>query len=54
MEGAQRIMLDVDGGLLLISKMNPWANPATERLDTAVSSYVIATTAAADEIADED
>ena len=52
--GAYRIMLNTSGKLLLIGKMNPWANPDTEQLNTAVSSYVIATTAAADEIADED
>ena len=34
--------------------MNPWVNPDMERLDTAVLSYVIVTTAAADEIADKD
>ena len=54
MEGAQRVMLDVNGKLLPIAKMNPWANPATEQLETAVSLYVIATTSASDEIADED
>ena len=47
-------MLGTDGKLLPIGLMNPWVNQDTERLDTAVSSYVIATTAAADEIADED
>ena len=47
-------MLSTDGKLLLIGLMNPWVNQDTERLDTAVASYVIATTAAADEIADED
>ena len=52
--GAHRIMLDTSGKLLLIRKMDPWANPGTERLDTAVLRYVIVTTAAADEIADED
>ena len=52
--GAYRIMLNTSGKLLLIGKMNPWANPDTEQLNTAVSSYVIMTTAAADEIADED
>ena len=52
--GAQRIMLHTSGKLLPIGKMNPWANPNTERLDTAVLSYMITTTAAADEIADKD
>ena len=52
--GAYRIMLDTDGKILPIRLMNPWANPDTEQLDTAVSSYMIVTTAAADEIADKD
>ena len=47
-------MLSTDGKLLPIRLMNPWVNQDTEWLDTAVSSYVIVTTAAADEIADKD
>ena len=47
-------MLGTDGRLLLIRLMNPWVNQDTEQLDTVVLSYMIATTAAADEIADED
>ena len=54
MVGIHRVMLDVHGDALPIAKTSPWANPATERLETAVSLYVIATTSASDEVADED
>ena len=47
-------MLDTNGKLLPIGKMDPWANPRTEHPDTAVPRYMVATSAAADEIADED
>ena len=46
MVGAHRIMLDTNGKLLLIGKMDPWANPRAEHLDTAVLRYMITTTAA--------
>ena len=52
--GAHRLMLGKDGKLLPIGRMDPWKNQQTEQLDTAVSTYVIATTSASDEIADED
>ena len=52
--GAHRLMLGTDGKLLPIGLMDPWKKENTEQLDTAVSTCVIATTAAADEIADED
>ena len=47
-------MLSTDSKLLLIRLMDPWKKENTEQLDTAVLIYVIATTAASDEIADED
>ena len=47
-------MLSKDSKLLLIGQMDPWKKENTEQLDTAVSTYVITTTAASDEIADED
>ena len=42
------------GGLLLIAKMDPFTRWVTEHLDQGVSKYVIATAAAADEVADGD
>ena len=47
-------MLGKDGTLLPIRRMDPWKKEHTEQLDTAVSTYVIATTSASDEIADKD
>ena len=47
-------MLSKDGKLLPIGWMDPWKKENTEQLNTAVSTYMIATTSASDEIADED
>ena len=47
-------MLDKNGDLLPVAKANLFTNKATECYDPAISKYVIATAAAADEVADED
>ena len=52
--GAWRTMLSKNGDLFLVAKMNPLTKQATECYDPAVSRYMIATAAAADEVADED
>ena len=52
--GAWRVMFDKDGGLLLVTKENPFTDAATECYDQANLRHVIATAAAADEVADED
>ena len=51
---AWRIMLDKNGHLLLIGRMDPFARRQTEQLEQSVSKYVIATAAAADEVTDEE
>ena len=51
--GAWGIMLDKNGDLLLIRKMDPFARQGTEQLEQSVLKYAIATTAAADEVTDE-
>ena len=51
--GAHWIMLSTDNQLLLIARMNPWANVMTEQLEPSASKYVIATAAASARVGDE-
>ena len=47
-------MLSRDGDLLPVAKQNPFRDEATELYDQAISRYVLATAAEANQVGDED